>query len=96
MGACTLVYGQSQSVSGVVSDNDGSGLPGVSVKVKWTSSGTVTNGEGKYSIESDANGTLVFSFVGYKTQEIAQISFRSVEISIRIEFSIAKSFDTRY
>ena len=60
MGACTLMYGQSQTVSGVVSDNDGSGLPGVSVKVKGTSSGTVTNGDGKYSIDSDANGTLVF------------------------------------
>ena len=71
IGTCTLIYGQSQNISGIVSDNDGSGLPGVSVKVKGTSSGTVTNGEGKYTIESDANGTLVFSFVGYKTQEIA-------------------------
>ena len=37
----TLIYGQSQNI-GIVSDNDGSGLPGVSVKVKGTSSGTVT------------------------------------------------------
>ena len=41
------------------------------LRLKGTSSGTVTNGDGKYSIDSDANGTLVFSFVGYKTQEIA-------------------------
>ena len=82
MGACTLVYGQSQSVSGVVSDNDGSGLPGVSVKVKGTSSGTVTNGDGKYSIDSDANGTLVFSFVGYKTQEIAVEGKTSLNVSM--------------
>ena len=71
MGTCTLLYGQSQNISGLVSDDGGAFLPGVSVKLKGTNSGTVTNGDGKYLIESDANGTLVFSFVGYKTQEIA-------------------------
>ena len=82
IGTCTLMYGQSQNISGIVSDNDGSGLPGVSVKVKGTSSGTVTNGEGKYTIESDANGTLVFSFVGYKTQEIAIEGKNSLNVTM--------------
>lgn len=82
IGTCTLMYGQSQNISGLVSDDGGSGLPGVSVKVKGTSSGTVTNGEGKYSIESDANGTLVFSFVGYKKQEIAIQGKSSINVTM--------------
>ena len=82
MGACTLLYGQSQSVSGVVTDDVGDVLPGVSVKVKGTSTGTVTNGDGNYSISSEANGTLVFSFVGYKTQEIALNGTSSLNITM--------------
>ncbi|MEX8548582.1 MAG: TonB-dependent receptor [Mucilaginibacter sp.] len=59
-----------QKVQGTVSDVKGP-LPGVSVKVKGSGIGTVTDVNGKYSLNApDGNGTLVFSFVGYTTQEI--------------------------
>ncbi|SEJ50394.1 TonB-linked outer membrane protein, SusC/RagA family [Dyadobacter koreensis] len=60
-----------KTINGKVTDEAGSGLPGVSVVVKGTQRGTSTNGEGDFQIEiPDDNAVLVFSFVGYKTQEL--------------------------
>ncbi len=62
---------EAQKVQGTVSDAKGP-LPGVSVKVKGASIGTVTDVNGKYTLNApDGNGTLVFSFVGYTTQEVS-------------------------
>ncbi|MCR9063331.1 MAG: TonB-dependent receptor [Cytophagales bacterium] len=59
-------------VSGKVSDVNGEGLPGVTVQVKGTTTGTSTDIEGNYSLASvPANGTLVYSFVGMVAQEIS-------------------------
>ena len=56
-------------ISGYVSDNNGN-LPGVSVIVKGTTIGTETNFDGKYSIKiPNSKSTLVFSYLGYKTEE---------------------------
>jgi TonB-dependent starch-binding outer membrane protein SusC len=58
-------------VSGTVTDVNGGGLPGVSVLVKGTSTGTVTDIDGKFSLSvPDAKSVLVFSSVGFKSQEI--------------------------
>ena len=66
------VLAQSLTVTGkVVSSDDGYGLPGVTIQVKGTSAGTVTDMDGNYKLAADNNGTLVFSFVGYKTKEVA-------------------------
>nr|WKN35434.1 TonB-dependent receptor [Tunicatimonas sp. TK19036] len=55
----------------VTSAADGIGLPGVNVLVKGTSSGTVTDAEGKFSVNApNQNDTLVVSFIGYITQEV--------------------------
>ena len=58
-----------QSVSGVVSDASGP-LPGVNVIVKGTATGTVTNFDGEFQINANSGDTLVFSFLGYLTQEV--------------------------
>ena len=64
-------FAQSLMVSGkVISSDDGFSLPGVTITIKGGSGGTVTDIDGNYSITVDANGTLVFSFVGFVTQEI--------------------------
>lgn len=61
-----------QSVSGkVTSSDDGSAIPGVNILEKGTSNGTVTDADGNFSISVGANATLVFSFVGYATQEVS-------------------------
>jgi iron complex outermembrane receptor protein len=59
-----------QVVTGSVSEDSGMSLPGVSVVVKGTTNGTVTDIDGKFNITvADANSILVFSFVGMVTQE---------------------------
>jgi TonB-linked SusC/RagA family outer membrane protein len=60
------------AVNGKVTDaTNGDPLPGVNVLVKGTTVGTVTNAEGSYSITApDGNGTLVFSYIGYASQEV--------------------------
>jgi len=57
-------------VTGTVTNEEGLGLPGATVSVEGTTSGTVTDLDGKYSITVPEGATLVFSFVGYKTQNI--------------------------
>lgn len=58
------------SVKGKVTDQEGLPIPGVSVLKKGTTDGTITNLEGIYQILVSANETLVFSFIGMKTQEV--------------------------
>ena len=59
------------SVKGKVSDNAGEGIPGVSIVVKGTSRGTLTNESGNYEINVDQPGAvLVVSYVGYVTREV--------------------------
>jgi len=68
---------QAQTVSGTVSDENGKSLEGVSVRVKGTAGGTTTDVAGKYSITASSTATLVFSYVGHATLEVA-VSGRSV------------------
>jgi TonB-linked SusC/RagA family outer membrane protein len=64
-----LTFAQERSVSGIVSDNAGMPLPGVSVLVKGTKNGTQSDFDGKYSIKAEPSAILVFSYVGMKTAE---------------------------
>ena len=66
-----LLNAQTREVTGMVADkSDGSPLPGVSVAVKGTNTGTATDINGKYVLKVTDKDILVFSFVGMKTQEI--------------------------
>ena len=64
------IYAQDFAVTGVVSDVKGELLSGVSVVIKGTSKGTTTDVNGKYFLSVNDNSTLVFSFIGMKTEEI--------------------------
>jgi TonB-linked SusC/RagA family outer membrane protein len=67
------VSAQGRTVSGkVTAAEDGSPLPGVNVVIRGTTTGTVTDGSGNYTIEAptEAGGVLIFSFIGLGTQEI--------------------------
>jgi TonB-linked SusC/RagA family outer membrane protein len=65
-----ITFAQERAVSGTVSDNTGLPLPGVSVLVKGSKTGTQTDFDGKYSIKVAPSQTLVFSYIGMKTQEV--------------------------
>lgn len=64
------VAAQDNPVTGKVTDQDGAALPGVNILIKGSTSGTTTDVEGKYALQVPAGGTLVFSFIGYATQEV--------------------------
>ena len=68
------------TVTGKVTDEDGEALVGVSILVKGTTQGTVTELDGGYSIDVEENGTLVFSYTGFLTQEIAVANRSSISI----------------
>ncbi len=76
-----------QTITGVVKgSDDGATLPGVTVVEKGTTNGTVTDMDGKYSLRvSDAQGTLVFSFIGYQTIEVAISGLTSINATLDIE-----------
>jgi len=71
-----------ETIKGKVKDDQSTGLPGVSVVVKGTTSGTVTDSEGAYSVNVPANATLVFSYIGYLTQEIIVGNKSSVDVTL--------------
>jgi TonB-linked SusC/RagA family outer membrane protein len=71
------------SVTGKVTDGQGQTLPGVSIKVKGTQLGTVTDNSGGYSIKvPDNNSVLVFSFIGFVTHEITVGSNTVINVTL--------------
>ena len=76
-----------QEISGVVQDRNALLIPGVTVTIKNTNKGTVTNLDGEYSITALPSDTLVFSYIGYKKQEVAVESRK--EINVQLEEDIA-------
>jgi len=72
-----------QTITGkVTTGTNGEPLPGVSVVVKGTTTGATTNSTGQYSVNATSRSTLVFSFIGYKTQEIAVGNRKVVDIAL--------------
>jgi TonB-linked SusC/RagA family outer membrane protein len=92
---------EGKTLKGKVIDDTGAPVPGVTVSVKGTATGTITSSEGTYTINVPATGkTLVYSFVGMKTLEISignqsQINVTMVEESIGIEEVVAVGYGTQ-
>ena len=77
------VLAQGITVSGTVEDESGTPIPGVNVLIKGTLNGVVTDADGNYSITvPEDNASLVFSFVGYVTQEFATEGRRSINVTL--------------
>lgn len=76
--------GQTVTVTGIVKDSRGMTLPGVTILVKGTRTGFVTDTEGRFSARIPAGDqVLVLSFIGFKTQEIAVKNQRSFDITMK-------------
>ena len=82
----TITQAQNRTVKGNVTDAaDGAGLPGVNVLLKGTTTGVVTDIDGNYSIDvPSANGVLIFSSIGYLTQEITVGDQTLINISMTL------------
>lgn len=77
---------QDVTVTGTVKSADGETLPGVSVLIKETKQATISDAKGAFSIHAPDKGTLVFSYIGFKSQEI-QINKNAGPISIILQSS---------
>lgn len=77
--------GIQSSVTGTVTDEEGVPLPGASVVVKGTANGAVADFDGNYTINVDSDGVLVFSYVGFKTIEIAVDGRSNIDVSLAID-----------
>ncbi len=64
-----VTFAQEKTISGSVTDEAGLPLPGVNIIIQGTSTGTQSDFDGNYSIEASVGQTLVFSYVGFETQE---------------------------
>ena len=96
-----LAEDQQRSVSGKVTDSSGVPLPGVTVVIKGTTHGTITNADGEYILTNvPENSILLFSFVGMRTQEISIESNSAVDVkmqedAIGIEEVVAIGYGTQ-
>lgn len=80
----TYTY-QNETISGKVTDSGGQPLPGVTVVVKGTTRGTITDANGNYTINATGSDVLVFSFIGMKSQEIAIGAKSTIDIQMKEE-----------
>jgi TonB-dependent starch-binding outer membrane protein SusC len=87
-------FQQSRQISGlIVSQTDGDGLQGVTVTIKGTSRGTVTDINGRYNIEvPTSESVLVFSFIGFLTQEIQVGNQTTLNISLNESIELLEEF----
>ncbi len=88
-------------VNGTIKDSSGQPLPGVTVLVKGTTQGTISDFDGNYTLKDvPADGILIFSFVGMKTEEMAvsgksSLNITMVEDAIGIEEVVAVGYGTQ-
>ncbi len=90
IGFCAKVKAQGKTVAGSISAGDGTALPGVTILIQGTSQGTITDIDGKYSIDVGGmkDPSLVFSFIGFQTQVI-QLGDRTT-----IDVTLAEDMET--
>ena len=86
--ASTSVFAQKITITGTVTDEGGNPLAGTTVLVKGSTLGAIADANGKYSIDvSDANVSLVFSFIGYIAQEVAVQNRTVVDVILKSEIT---------
>src|SRR3954468_20423591 len=72
-------------VSGTVTDAQGAPLAGVSVNVKGTTVSTITDEDGRYSLDAGSTSTLVFSYVGFTSDEVAVSGKKVINLTLKSE-----------
>ncbi len=86
--SCSWLWAQRQVTGKVVSSDDGSSLPGVTILEKGTTNGTITDMDGNYSISVPEDGAiLTYSFVGYQTQDVAVGSKSVIDITLTLDLT---------
>lgn len=84
LASLNFIYAQGQ-VRGIVKNKQGESIPGVNVVVKGTTSGTITDVDGTYSIHAKGNDILQFSYIGYRTMDVPVSGKTIVEVVLEEE-----------
>jgi TonB-linked SusC/RagA family outer membrane protein len=79
----STIYAQNGNISGVITDEKGEAIIGAAIKVKGSTTGTVTNTDGKFSVKAGANASLSISYIGYVPQEISLNGRTSINIQLK-------------
>ncbi len=77
-----LPYFQDISITGTITDKDGLPVPGATVSIKDSNNGTLTNMEGNYELTAPAGATLVISYLGFKSREVAVDGREEIDIQL--------------
>ncbi len=90
IGSFTQAYGQGTAISGTITDSeDGTTLPGVTIQIKGTQNGTVTDMDGAYTLNNVSDtDILIFSYVGYKTTEIVVGTQTAINIAMQADVEL--------
>ena len=78
-----LTFAQEKTISGTIADDTGLPLPGVNIIIKGTTTGTQSDFDGNYSIEAAQGQTLVYSYVGFETQEIVVGASNKIDVAMK-------------
>src|SRR5215204_6464173 len=78
-------FAQNKQVTGKVTDANGAPVAGISVKVKGARGGASTDASGNFSLSVPSNATLIFSGIGYETQEASVASVSTLDIKLVTE-----------
>jgi len=73
------------AVTGKVTDENGDGIPGANIIIKGTRTGSVTDFDGNYSLNASSGDVLVYSYVGYSTQDVTLGSQAEVNVQLSID-----------
>lgn len=87
LGNTSNAFAQDETVTGTVTDTGGEPLPGASVLVKGSTNGTQTDFDGNYNLSVPSNSTLVFSYIGFKTLEVAVAGKSVVDVVLEEDAS---------
>jgi TonB-linked SusC/RagA family outer membrane protein len=83
----TQLFAQESIISGVISDDDANPLPGVNVFIKGSNVGTATDFDGNYSISVNTGDVLLFSFVGFSSQEVTVGDENTIDVSMVTDYA---------
>jgi TonB-linked SusC/RagA family outer membrane protein len=79
---CYSSFAQTRQITGTITSSDGNTVPGASIRVKGTTTGTTSDVNGRFKLSVSDNTVLVFSFVGYDTQEIKVGDRTSINVTL--------------
>ncbi|QKX03752.1 SusC/RagA family TonB-linked outer membrane protein [Aquimarina sp. TRL1] len=83
-----LTFAQEKTVTGIVTDQSGVPLPGVNILIQGTNSGTQTDFDGKYSINTNKGATLLFRYIGFANETILISEQSTINVSLREDAAV--------